>query len=279
MSAAHEPFDELVAGHVLGALEGEDARRFAAHRAGGCAECERAIGEYHEALARAAADFREAPPARVRHALLQRVGEAPARRSRASQAVGWVASVALAASIAAVVSASWVRARYEVRLDQLASEAAGLRAALAQQGQTVSDLRRQLDEQEKTLTLVKAQAAAQERTLALLGDPETRLVSLAGLAPRPQAQGRIIWNAHAGGLLVAADLPPPPADKVYELWAIAGGKPVPAGVFTVDAEGKGSLAVAPLAGVAAVDVFAVTLEPAGGVQSPTGAMYLASKKA
>jgi anti-sigma-K factor RskA len=187
--------------------------------------------------------------------------------------------VALAAGIGAMASASLVRARYEARLDQLAGEAAGLRAELAGQVQTVSDLRRKLDEQEKTLTLVKAQAAEQERTLALLGDPETRLVSLAGLAPRPQAQGRIIWNARAGGLLVAADLPPLPEGKIYELWAIAGGQPLPAGLFGVDAEGKGRLAVAPLAGVATVDVFAVTLEPAGGVQSPTGAMYLASKKA
>src|SRR5205823_6048171 len=112
-------------------------------------------------------------------------------RMRLGLGLGWVASVALAAGIAAVVSASWVRARYEARLDQLASEAAGLRAALAEQVHAVSDLRRQLDEQEKTLTLVRAQAAAQERTLALLGDPETRLVSLAGLEPRPQAQGRI----------------------------------------------------------------------------------------
>jgi len=275
MSPAHEPFDELVAGHVLGALEGEDASRFAAHLAGGCAACERAVIDYQEALARAAAAVREAPPARVRHALLRRVGEAPARRARVGRALAWTASMALAAGIAAVVSGSWVRAR----LDQLAGETAGLRAELAAQVQTVSELRRKLDEQEKTLTLVKAQAAEQERTLALLGDPETRLVSLAGLAPRPQAQGRIIWNARAGGLLVAADLPPPPAGKVYELWAIAGGKPLPAGLFTVDAEGKASLAVAPLAGVATVDVFAVTLEPAGGVQSPTGAMYLASKKA
>jgi len=268
-----------VAGHVLGALEGEDASRVAAHLAGGCAACERAVIDYQEALARAAAAVREAPPARVRHALLRRVGEAPARRSRLGLGLAWAASVALAAGIGAVASASLVRARYEARLDQLAGEAAGLRAELAAQVQTVSDLRRKLDEQEKTLTLVKAQAAEQERTLALLGDPETRLVSLAGLAPRPQAQGRIIWNARAGGLLVAADLPPPPAGKVYELWAIAGGKPLPAGLFTVDAEGKASLAVAPLAGVATVDVFAVTLEPAGGVQSPTGAMYLASKKA
>ena len=275
MSPAHEPFDELVAGHVLGALEGEDASRFAAHLAGGCAACERAVIDYQEALARAAAAVREAPPARVRHALLRRVGEAPARRARVGRALAWTASMALAAGIAAVVSGSWVRAR----LDQLTGETAGLRAELAAQVQTVSELRRKLDEQEKTLTLVKAQAAEQERTLALLGDPETRLVSLAGLAPRPQAQGRIIWNARAGGLLVAADLPPPPAGKVYELWAIAGGQPLPAGLFTVDAEGKASLTVAPLAGVATVDVFAVTLEPAGGVQSPTGAMYLASKKA
>jgi len=104
-------------------------------------------------------------------------------------------------------------------------------------------------------------------------------VTLGGLTPHPQAQARIIWNAHAGGLLVAADLPPLPEGKIYELWAIAGGKPLPAGLFGVDAQGKGRLAVAPLPGGASVDVFAVTLEPAGGVQSPTGAMYLASKKA
>ncbi len=254
MSPAHEEFDELVAGHVLGALEDQ------------------------EALARAAAAVREAPPARVRPALLRRVGEAPARRSRVGLGLAWAASVVLAAGIGAVVSASWVRARYEARLDQLAGEAAGLRAELAAQVLTMSELRRKLDQQEKTLTLVKAQAAEQERTLALLGDPETRLVSLAGLAPRPQAQGRIIWNAHAGGLLVTADLPPLPEGKIYELWAIAGGKPLPAGLFGVDAEGKGRLTVAPLAGVATVDVFAVTLEPAAGVQSPTGEMYLASQK-
>ena len=278
MSPAHADFDELAAGHVLGALEGEDASRFAAHLAGGCAGCERAVVDYQEALARAAAQVREAPPARVRHALLQRVGGAPARVARVGRALAWAASVALAAGLGAAAGGTWVRTRYEARLDQLAGEAAGLRAQLAAQVETVSELRRKLDEQEKALTLVKAQAAEQGRTLALLGDPETRVVSLAGLAPRPQAQGRIIWNARAGGFLVAADLPPPPAGKIYELWAIAGGKPLPAGLFTVDVEGKGSLAVAPLPGVAAVDVFAVTLEPEGGVQSPTGAMYLASKK-
>jgi anti-sigma-K factor RskA len=85
-----------------------------------------------------------------------------------------------------------------------------------------------------------------------------------------------VWNGRQGGLLVASDLPAAPAGKAYELWAIAGGTPRPAGVFQVDAKGVGSLTLTPIAGVAKVDQFAVTLEPAAGVPSPTGAMFLAS---
>jgi anti-sigma-K factor RskA len=48
-------------------------------------------------------------------------------------------------------------------------------------------------------------------------------------------------------------------------------------VFTVDASGTGSLAVRPLPGVASVNAFAVTLEPAGGLPAPSGAMYLLGK--
>src|SRR5204863_9367992 len=110
-------------------------------------------------------------------------------------------------------------------------------------------------------------------------DPATHVVSLTGLKPSPAAVGRVVWNPRAGGLFVAADLPRAPAGKTYELWAIAGGKPFPAGVFTVGPDGRGTVRVTPIVGVASVDVFAVTLEPAGGVPSPTGEMYLASKPA
>src|SRR5438093_525097 len=77
---------------------------------------------------------------------------------------------------------------------------------------------------------------------------------------------------------VAAGLPPAPEGKTYQLWAIVGkSPPVSAGVFTVDAGGTGSLRVPPLTGVGKVDIFAVTLEPAGGLPAPSGKMYLAGK--
>ncbi len=109
-------------------------------------------------------------------------------------------------------------------------------------------------------------------------DPNTEITALAGQAAAPEARARMLWHQRAGGLLVAAGLPPNPADKAYQLWAIVGkNPPISAGIFSVDARGTGSLAVPPLPGVQKVDVFAVTLEPAGGRPAPTGQMYLAGK--
>jgi anti-sigma-K factor RskA len=281
VSAAHEPFAELAAGYALGALDPRDAAAFERHLAERCAECEEALRGYREALARVAADEREAPPPHVRAALLGRIAPAPPpRRSRPVRlVVAWAATAALAAGIAAVVTASAVGARYEARIAAIAREADALRAELAVQTRTVADLQRKVDEQDHALTMVRAESAEQARTLALLGDPATRVVTLAGAKPSPNAQGRMLWNPQAGGLFVAAALPPAPAGKIYELWAIAAGKPRAAGTFSVDPDGRGRVRVEPIAGVAAVDVFAVTLEPAPGGTSPTGEIYLASKEA
>ena len=280
MTAAHEPFAELAAGYAVGALDSADAAAFERHVAAGCAECETALREYRAALVAAADALSTAPPPAVRETALRRIGSAPGRpRRRVGLVVGWATSVALAAGIAAVVSAGWVSRGYAERLAGMERQAAALRDQIAEQVRTVSDLRRQLDAQEHVLTLVRAESAEQARTLALLGDPATRVVSLAGLDPSPAAKARLLWNAGSGGLLVTADLPPAPGGKTYELWAIAGGKPLPAGVFGVDASGRATVHVEPIAGVAAVDVFAVTLEPAGGVPAPSGPMYLASKPA
>ncbi len=161
-----------------------------------------------------------------------------------------VLSGAMAAGIAAIAVGLVVSAAYDRRLTQLAQEAAAL----------------------------KQEAERQQSVVALLRAPATQVVALSGLAPAPGAKARMLWHAMAGGLLVAQGPPPGPEGKAYELWAIAGtGAPQPAGVFTVDAKGVGSLRVAPIRAAGVVDSFAVTLEPAAGVPAPTGAMHLAGK--
>ena len=156
----------------------------------------------------------------------------------------------MATGLAAIVVGWSVSSTYEKRLDALARDAEQL----------------------------KAELRSQQTVITILRDPATQMVALAGQAPAPTARGHMMWHAKAGGVFVAAGLPEAPAGKAYQLWAIAGtNAPVSAGVFSVDASGTGSLSVRPLPGVATVNAFAVTLEPAGGLPAPSGAMYLLGK--
>jgi anti-sigma-K factor RskA len=252
MSTPHEPLADLAAAYSLGALDAEDLVRFEEHLRSGCAECRRALADHRDALVQVARAVGAPPPPRARRRLMERVGRGRARRPASGRfwsGFRWAASVAVAAGLLAAVISTFVSARYEARLGQMAREVAALREQMQQQ-------------------LV---------ALTLLRDPVTRVVALAGLAPSPNARGRMIWHEVQGGVLVAADLPPVPPGQIYELWAIVEGKPIPAGLFTVDGEGRGGVRVAALPGAPRVDQFAVTLEPAGGAPAPTGPMYLASK--
>jgi anti-sigma-K factor RskA len=246
---------ELAAAYALGGLEGEERARFEALLQARDPEAVRALRECEETLAGLAAALPEPPPAVVKDALMEGDAAAPAAarpRPRRRPRVFWpvVLSGAMAAGLAAVVVGWSVSSTYEKRLDALAREADQLRAELN----------------------------AQQTVIAILRDPATQVVALAGLPPAPGARARVMWHATAGGVFVATGLPAIPAGKAYQLWAIAGSNaPVSAGVFTVDASGTGSLAVRPLPGVASVNAFAVTLEPAGGLPAPSGAMYLLGK--
>jgi len=131
---------------------------------------------------------------------------------------------------------------------------------------------------EREIAALNDQLAAYRSAADLLRDPATRVVTLRGLGPSPGATGWLIWHQTAGGQLFVANLPPAASGKAYELWTIGEGAPRPAGVFRVDAEGRATHRVEPVEGGKPVKVFAVTLEPEGGVPAPTGPMVLASAK-
>ncbi len=254
---------ELAAGYALGALDADDRARFDALLASGDAEATAALRDFEGAVAGLAAESVEAPPPAVKAALMARIDaqgrsrEAVARtlssvKPSPSGRSAWtlVLSGAMAAGIAAIAVGWVVSTAYDRRVTQLAQETAALKQELERQ----------------------------QSLVALLRDPATKVVALSGLEPAAGARARMLWHETAGGLLVAQGLPPAPEGKAYELWAIAGkNAPVPAGVFTVDAKGVGSLRVESIRVAGAVDTFAVTLEPAAGVPAPTGAMYLAGK--
>jgi hypothetical protein len=125
-----------------------------------------------------------------------------------------------------------------------------------------------LDRQNRVIADLRGQ-------LAPVHAASSKAVNLKGLEATPAAFGKAIIDPRSGqGLFYAYKLPPPPPGKTYQLWALEGGKPYDAGIFVTDAQGNGYLLVKKLPRLNQIDAVAVTVEPAGGVPAPTGAMVL-----
>jgi anti-sigma-K factor RskA len=256
----HDAWIEQADVYALGALDGEELAQFEAHLATGCATCAERLRETREALALLPRSLPPvAPPPSVRARVLERIAAEPPvvgapvpirperRRGRILWWAGW-AGLAAAVALLVVVNLQ------------------------------LSTTRQQLRTLQGRLETLQMELAEREGTLRFLSDPSVRYVSLAGLKPTPEASAWLLWNpATRQGLLLARGLPSAPAGQAYELWAIAGAQPVPAGVFTVDAAGRALFRLPPLPADHAFDAFAVTLEPAGGVPKPTGPMHLLGK--
>lgn len=85
----------------------------------------------------------------------------------------------------------------------------------------------------------------------------------------------VYWDRSSAEVyLLVNQLPKPEAGKQYQLWAIVNGKPVDAGVIDLE-PGDG---LVKMKNIPSAEAFAITLENAGGSQSPTlTAMYVLGK--
>jgi anti-sigma-K factor RskA len=245
---SHEELEELLALHALGALDEPQAREIEAHLAT-CAICPADLAELRDAAGwiGLAADP-VAPPPELRSRVLERVRThaqstreivAPAQRVFTWRPLPVFGGLAAAAMAAAFVMYLW---GLSVRVEE-----------------------------------TERQLAAEHEKAIFLAAPETATIVLSGTDAAPKARAKLAYDRRTGrALLFGYDLPPVPEGKAYQLWFIAGGKPLPGRVFTPDRTGKGAWQdeVPPEGRDAAV--FAVTLEPSGGVPAPSGPMVLKS---
>ncbi|MGA9671559.1 MAG: anti-sigma factor [Terracidiphilus sp.] len=88
----------------------------------------------------------------------------------------------------------------------------------------------------------------------------------------PPPEGRVVYEARTGKLLLtASNLQPLPDGKTYELWILQpnGKKPLPAGTFWPDSSGNAAVILAQAPVGLTVQGFGVTIEKAGGSDTPT----------
>jgi anti-sigma-K factor RskA len=271
---SHEAYEEMAAALVLGALAEPDRTALATHVRGGCALCAQRFPELSagaDALLLAVEPV--TPPAALRSRILRAAGvsesaaaaapvstPAPVIELRPARRETFYRRLALAACLALAL-VSWRALVWHRDLEEARRRTAEVEAAKAELAAEVAQLRTSGEEQAALINLLR--------------QPGSGLVTLASLAPAPNASGRVLWDPKAGrGYLWVNALPPDPTDKDYQLWAIIAGTPVSAGVFSVGADGTAVIPLLDIGREPQVATFAITLEPAGGMPQPTGQMVL-----
>ena len=260
----HQNYQDMLAAQALNALDADDARILAAHLET-CAECRSQLSELQNTAAWLAFAAIESKPVEPTAELRSRILQAISSDRSTSKVVDidqkrrtWTTGqtwTAIAAGLVFVVLGSWLFVLW--RQNRIAKN-------------EVSRLNTQIQQAE-------AERARLQEAIAFMMAPGTRMSELAGTSQMPGAHAMLAFDQTGRAVLMAKGLPTPPQGKAYQLWFIAGGRAMPGKVFTTDSSGSGMLNDHIPAEARASAVYAVTLEPATGVDQPTGAMYLKSR--
>ncbi len=284
----HDQLKDLLPLEALGTLDGEEARAMAAHLAEGCDECEAELRAFREALAAMAISAAGAGPSdqiwrRLESRLPAGAGAAspsmqdrPAERTRDRAARIGVSRTWRVAAVAAAAAAIVLFVMTGNYANQISAIRADDSARIAALGRQARELAAELDDRNRDLAVLRGQIAVSGQLTQAVLAPDARMIRLAPLAPAPSAAGLVaVTPSQNHAVLQVAGLPTPPPGKEYELWWIgAKSGPVKAALFAPTAQGDATVAsTLPPAGEQLL-ASAITLEPAGGVDKPTGAMYL-----
>ncbi len=239
----HTELGELYELYALGVLSQEERMEIEEHLARHCPECQTGVKKAFE-MSAFFATLPEAiePPRRLRQRVLASVGA----KQPESRAWIWRLAFACAAILAVVVFIGNRRTA-----DELRASAEELSAARTQIQRSAADL------------------AKMHAAMAFLNEPETEQVVFGKGKPQPP-RGRVFVNGQRGVLLLASNLPPAPAGKMYEMWLIPKtGAPKPAGMFQSESQGTAMYVMNGPIDRAQTKAVAVTMEPEAGSQAPT----------
>jgi anti-sigma-K factor RskA len=122
---------------------------------------------------------------------------------------------------------------------------------------------------------ISNELAALQQQVDEFVSPATRVISMSS-DEAPQANAKIIWDTRSQQWIIHIfALPAPPADKAYQLWYVTKDAKISAAVFRTDEKGRNVLKLSlPPEAITGLAATAVTLEPSGGSQQPTGKFYL-----
>ena len=248
---------ELAAAYALGALSPEETRAFETYLATS-PETQREVAEYREVSALLATAARgPAPSEDLRRRVLDRVAgnkvaplPAPRALRSAVPAPMWVA---LAASLAL---ATWLGAGLYTAKEELASSTAAA------------------DSVRSALALVQGRLTQREKTLNWILEPGIELSMLNSTGSAEPKIQFFVNREKRVAMVHGFNMNPAESGRVYQLWFIQDGKPVPSVTFNAEADGHAMVENITVPAGSGITHAAVTVEPTGGSPAPTSPVIL-----
>lgn len=301
----HEVIQELLPLAALGCLENEERGSVEQHLESGCESCSVEFASFRETLA-ALALLDSAPDREERvwsrlelRTAVVRNGHAAApaeislrssaKRPRSSvlrrRIVGYGLTAAASLLIGLLLGLGRGELIEQAQSDQIAqltaraNELQGRLRAAYDEGEEYSpsgwrgaELSRVMLEPDG----LKVELEARARLTNVMMAPDTKVIALDPVGPAPAASGMVTVSAKARTVILeVGGLPPVPPGQVYELWWIEARRPpIKAATFRTEADGDAIVIASLPPGGPNLLASAVTLEPSGGRELPTGPTVL-----
>jgi len=255
--------------YAMGALSPAEMKQAEAHLKD-CARCTEELRQNVLALAAYAQTTPEVePPAGAKDRFMAQVAATPQ-----TEAVEEIASIRQAPPVRVAEPVSFWQRVFGTGAARWSPALAGA-LALALIAVGIDDLnkRAQIGPLLHAANQGAVDSAQLSQLMELLTSPQAKRVALhPGPVTAPPPEGRVVYAARTGKLLLtASNLKPLPEGKIYELWILQpdGKKPLPAGTFAPDSAGNATMILADAPAGLAVQGFGVTIEKAGGAETPT----------
>ena len=135
---------------------------------------------------------------------------------------------------------------------------------------TIEQLSTEKSTMQKSIVDLELEKQEAEKVLAIVRDNNNIQVALGGQEVAPNAFAKAYYNKETKEVYIdASGLPSPPEGKVYQVWGLKLDPLTPKSIGLLDNFVANSTKLFKVDKAEDAEAFGITLEPAGGSESPT----------
>ncbi len=135
-----------------------------------------------------------------------------------------------------------------------------------------------LRESQEKLLAKSGESDRNQQVVSLINQPHHRMLTMTGSGNLSGASGNVVILPDQNrAVLMVEKMPPPPAGKIYHLWAVVNQQKIACIQFVPEANGRVLLPIPANRWTAATEVV-ITIEPEQSGIQPTGDMVMSGEK-